>query len=261
MPAEKIKEDRRSLSLERYRSGLAERPSPESILGLVCSKGGMISAQPSAGLPAYQIDPCIADPAAVFVESAPMPAYRLRRNAIAIPGIVMLITGGMLLPGFGAVDVLSSIVTVFVFGLIALAGTLGFTWFAWRMTPWPIVIQRHQGDRIVRLAGRKPWCLFRDLSPSFTVGRLDFVSDPRDRSPMKPRKLPPHLRSRDQVAWLRLEWPSRVRWVILSIHENEDQALASLVAWGEKLGLNAADAHTAEPPPSLSVFTRARRLF
>ncbi len=257
----------RSLSLQRYRHILADRPTTQSVLGLACSaSGSFLRTRPSAGLPAYQMDPCVMDPDAVFVESAPMPAYRLRRNVIAIPLIVMLITGGMvgsvmLSLGFDADDVWLLVGTVLFVGLVSAAGTLGVTWIAWRLVPWPLVIRRHHGRLIVRLAGRKSWADLEELAPAFTIGRLEFVSDPAQTSPIKPAKLPADLRNRDRVAWLRLEWQSRVRWVVLSVHEQEEEALADLLEWADRFGLDAEAAHTHEQPPGLAVLSRNRRFF
>jgi hypothetical protein len=256
---------RRTLSLQNYRKALADKPRPGSVLGRVCSKRHVFTL-PWAGLPPYQIDPCIVDRTAVFIESAPMTAYRVRRNLVAIPTIVMLITGGMLgtllLSGsFTVDDVLLWAGTVLAFGLVTAGLTLLLTWFAWQIHPWPLVIRRHQGRLIARHAGRPAWCDLDDLSPAFAVGSLQFVSDPRNLSPIKPKQLPKQLQSRDQVAWLRLEWEGRLRWLILGIHEREEEALADLVRWGERLELDPVESQAAETPPKLAILSRNRRLF
>lgn len=255
----------RTLSLKNYRKALADKPKPGSVLGRICSNSRVFTL-PWAGLPPYQIDPCIIDRTAVFVESAPMPAYRVRRNAIAVPAIVMLITAGMvgtllLSPGFTADDALILVGVILGTGLISTGFTILLTWFAWQIHPWPLVIRRHQGRLIARHAGRPAWCGLDDLSPAFAIGSLQFISDPRSPSPIKPKRLPKQLQSRDQVAWLRLEWQGRLRWLILGIHEQEEDALADLVRWGERLELDPVKSQASETPPKLAILSRNRRLF
>lgn len=194
-----------------------------------------------------------------------MAGYRIIRNTIGMSVIAMAITAIPVAWLFGTRvtfgDFLSGFLLVASIGTLVAAMMLWISLISWKLTVWPIAIGQRDGACIVRLAGRKPWSWMQDLSPMLAVGELDFVHSINSKKPMKADSLPRGLSRCRHAVWLRLAWQRRVRWVILDMHKNEEDALVGMAEWADRLGINLEKSVHSNPAPRLAYLYRDVKLF
>lgn len=240
------------------------QPKPKKILNLAASQSGIMAhfwSNPDApGTSLYNPDPpTISEQAGnvLFVENGVCVMHPLAPKVIlsstfaaAVSGVttaffafdqgfhtdgILLVCGMMLICGVGV-------------GLLIL-------WLAWIFrisSMWPIYLVQEESGIKVQLVHRKPWCMLESLSPTLTYGSFDWRN--ADGTPIKSKRLSKSLQQTTYACWLQLNYKSRRRWIVLSLHEEAKEASDTIPDWASTLNLTSENSISDDQPPSIVRF-------
>lgn len=194
------------------------------------------------------------DENSIFIENGQLSFHPIKRSiaiAVTLSFIISIICCSIFVAsmGFNSDDLW---IIIFLISLIGFGATAIYVWIAWcirTMGLWPILID-HTDDGIrVSLVHRRHWCLLNTLSPSLTTGEFKWIGG-QQRKPIPSKKLPDTLKNNTHASWLELKYKDRMRWVLLSLHDNSDDASGSIIDWAQKLELTGEEIFTTSGPPS-----------
>jgi len=239
---------------------LSPNPNPKRILNSPCTPTNSFEAlleseNSNLRMLPYSLNRIeLKDTDPIFIENGQLSFHPIKRSiaiTVTLSLIISIICCSIFVAsmGFNSDDLW---IIIFLTSLICFGGAAIYVWIAWCIRIlglWPILIDQSDEGIRVSLVHRRHWCLLNTLSPSLATGVFEWIGG-QQRKPIPSKKLPDTLKNNTHASWLELKYKDRKRWVLLSLHDNSDDASDSIIDWAQKLELTGEEVFSTSEPPS-----------